>query len=163
MVLAARSTSLIATDAASRGHALMTEPSAAALFDTRWLRKGDCLPPSVRGGVLRLAVAEGDRRELLEAIRFGTGYLLEVVTADAGAIAAASEALFECLTADARSRDEAAIGRDTLADGTRAVETLVAIGPGADATGSDGDAPVARHLHSLLEEAVRERVSGIHF
>jgi len=161
MVLAAPSTSLIATDAAAVGAAMVPEPAAAALFDPRWLRKGDCLPLSVRNGVLRIAVAEGDRRELLEAIRFGTGHLLEVVTADAQAVAAASEALFERLTADARSRDEAAIGRDAIADGSGTVEALAANGAGSDATG--GDAPVARYLHGLLEEAVRERVSDIHF
>ena len=58
---------------------LVTEPEAAALFDARWLRDGVCVPLSVRDGVLRLAVADGDRHEVLEAIRFGSGHLLELV------------------------------------------------------------------------------------
>lgn len=142
---------------------LVPEPAAAALFDPRWLRKGECLPLSVRDGVLRLAVAEGDRRDLLEAIRFGTGHLLEVVTADARAIAAASATLFERLTADARSRDEAAIGRDALADGTRADDLASSTaGMHTDEAGAS-DTPVVRYLQGLLEEAVRDRVSDIHF
>ncbi|MBU3693900.1 MAG: type IV-A pilus assembly ATPase PilB [Rhodocyclaceae bacterium] len=135
--------------------ALVTEPAAAGLFDPRWLRDGVCVPLSVRDGVLRLALADADRHDLLEAIRFGTGHLLEVLPAEAAAIATASAALLERLTAESRNRDEAAMGIDALAD---------AATPGAVAGDADtSDAPVVRYLHGLLEEAVRDGVSDIHF
>jgi len=139
---------------ASSGPALITEPEAAAVFDPRWLRDGTCVPLSLRDGVLRIAAAEGLRDDLLQAIRFGSGHLLEVVAADRDAIAAASDRLLQRLVAESRSRDEAAIGRDAAAggDGTK---------PGDDDASSD--LPVARYLRSLLEEAVRSRVSDIHF
>ncbi|MFZ4498912.1 MAG: ATPase, T2SS/T4P/T4SS family [Burkholderiales bacterium] len=134
--------------------ALETEPDAAALFDPRWLRDGDCLPLSLRDGVLRIAVAEGARRELLEAIRFSTGLLLQVVPVERRALASASAALLLRLTADARSRDETAIGRDARADQDPAHRT---------ADSDDADAPVVRYLQGILEQAVRDGVSDIHF
>jgi type IV pilus assembly protein PilB len=134
--------------------ALIPEPEAAAVFDPRWLRDGTCVPLSLRDGVLRIAVADGLRDDLLQAIRFGSGHLLEVVAAERGAIAAASADLLQRLVAESRSRDEAAIGRDATAEGDRTK-------PGDDDASSDF--PVARYLRSLLEEAVRNRVSDIHF
>ena len=129
------------------------EPAAVALFDPRWLRDGHCLPLSVRNGVLRVAVADGDRRELLEAIRFGTGHLLEVVPAERQALALASQVLQQRLRADARSRDEAAIGLDTAAEVTG----------GASPDEPDaGDAPVVRYLQDILDEAVSCGASDIH-
>jgi len=133
---------------------LETEAAAAALFDPRWLSDGDCLPLTVRDGVLRIAVADGARRELLEAIRFGTGHLLEVVPVERRTLAAASAALLLRLTAAARSRDETAIGRDARADeagGGRAADEDTA-----------ADAPVVRYLQGILEQAVRDGVSDIH-
>jgi len=132
---------------------LEPEPAAVALFDPRWLRDGHCLPLSVRNGVLRLAVAEGDRGELLEAIRFGTGHLLEVVPAERDALAMASQALLQRLLADVRSRDEAAIGLDAPTDD-------VAAAPADDAEAAD--APVVRYLQDILDEAVSGGASDIH-
>jgi len=140
--------------AAPPGLALLPEPAAAARFDPCWLRDGTCVPLSLRDGVLRVAVAEDVRDELLQAIRFGSGHLLEVVTAGREAVAAASSALLQRLVAESRSRDEAAIGRDAAAEGAGSR-------PGDDDATSD--MPVARYLRSLLEEAVRNRVSDIHF
>ena len=137
---------------------LVTEPAAAALFDPRWLRDGACVPLSLRDGVLRLAVSDGvaeaARDGLLEAIRFGTGHLLEVTLADGTAVATAGTALRERLVAESRSRDEAAMGRDaaTTDDVAQAGEE-----------GGTSDAPVARYLLGLLEEAVRDHASDIHF
>jgi type IV pilus assembly protein PilB len=132
---------------------LIPDPAAIALFDPRWLRDGHCLPLSVRDGVLRVAVADGDRRELLESIRFGTGHLLEVVPAERDALAVASQALLQRLLADARSRDEAAIGLDALPE--------TAGSTSADDADAD-DAPVVRYLHDILEEAVNGGASDIH-
>ena len=133
---------------------LEPEPAAIALFDPRWLRDGDCLPLSVRNGILRVAVADGAQRELLEAIRFGTGHLLEVVPAARDTLSVASKTLLQRLTADARSRDEAAIDTDGLADDTLAPP------PGEDTTADD--APVVRYLQDILEDAVRSGASDIH-
>jgi len=140
--------------ARQHGGMLEPEPAAIALFDPRWLRDGDCLPLSVRNGILRVAVADGDRRELLEAIRFGTGHLLEVVPVARDSLSVASKTLLQRLTADARSRDEAAIDMDGLADDTLAPP------PGEDATADD--APVVRYLQDILEDAVRSGTSDIH-
>lgn len=148
-----RSPSLPDAPASTEAADLTPEAAAAALFDPRWLRGGDCLPLQVREGVLRLAVTEHTPRELLEAIRFGTGHLLEPVTVDRRALAAASEHLLAQLEADARDRAERALGHD-------AADPLAT--PDTDTDALTADAPVVRYLQQILEEAARAGVSDIH-
>lgn len=132
---------------------LVADPAAVASFDPRWLHDGTCMPLSLVDGVLRIAVAENVHAELLDAIRFSTGHLLETVTADSAKVAAASARLLERLAARARDRDEAAIGRDLRTE----AETQP-----ADTDAGVDDAPVVRYLHGILEEAIRDGVSDIH-
>ncbi|MCF8191379.1 MAG: Flp pilus assembly complex ATPase component TadA [Burkholderiales bacterium] len=129
------------------------EPAAVALFDPRWLHEGTCLPLSVRNGVLRIAVADSNPPDLLEAIRFATGHLLEVVPGEGSAIAAASRSLLQRLLADARSRNELAMDRESRPSGTVTAETDDA---------AEGDTPVVRYLQDILEEAVASGASDIH-
>ena len=132
---------------------LESEPAAVALFDPRWLHEGHCLPLAVRDGVLRVAVAEGGHHELLEAIRFSTGHLLEVVPAEREALATASRTLLQRLLADARSRNEVALGLEN--------DTEPDVAPAAAELDAD-DGPVVRYLQDILEEAVGGGASDIH-
>jgi general secretion pathway protein E/type IV pilus assembly protein PilB len=128
-----------------RAEDLLPEPAALAAVPRELALRAHALPLSVRGVVLRLAVAD-PLDPALESLGDAAQLAVEPVLAPAEAIRAA---LLRCYGPVATPGPAAAPAPDP-----------VSADYGADSEA--GDAPVARLVQHLVEEALRRRASDIH-
>lgn len=127
-----------------RAEDLTPEPAALAAVPRELALRANVLPLAVRGAVLRLAVAD-PLAPALESLGDAAQLALEPVLAPAEAIRAG---LLRCYGPVVTPGLGAAVVAEPDAN------------PGADSEG--GDAPVARLVQHLVEEALRRRASDIH-
>ncbi|HLP06774.1 MAG TPA: GspE/PulE family protein [Opitutaceae bacterium] len=119
---------------------LVPEPSALAVVTRETAQRATALPLQLRGTVLRLAVADPFADEL-ESFAQAAQLALEPVLAPAAAIRDAIDRYYAAATPNLASA--AAVGR-------------------APDESTGDDAPIAKLVQHLVEEAIRRRASDIH-
>jgi type IV pilus assembly protein PilB len=123
---------------------LTPEPAALARLDPTLAHTFRLLPLSERDGVLTVALADALNTAVLEDLRFSSGLDVRAVMAEPAALAAAIERAYGAEpTLEALSRSAGAISNDP-----------------AEAAAST---PVVRLLNSILNRAVRDHASDVHF
>ena len=114
---------------------LKPEAEALAALDAATARAFGALPLGVRGGKLRVALADPDTLPLLADVEGVTGHPVEAVLAEPAALAAAVEQAYR----------------------KQSAEKVAAAAAAGEA------APIVRLLDSILTRAVRDRAADVHF
>ena len=104
------------------------------------------LPLRVEAGTLVVALADPMNSAVLEDLSFTTGFQVRAVVADAGAI---KERVLEHYGEEATLADAIRDAADAQLDG--------------DAESAASAMPVVRLLNSILQRAIRDRASDVHF
>ena len=104
------------------------------------------LPLRVEAGTLVIALADPMNSAVLEDLSFTTGFQVRAVVADAGAI---KERVLEHYGEEATLADAIRDAADAQLDG--------------DAESAASAMPVVRLLNSILQRAIRDRASDVHF
>ncbi len=104
------------------------------------------LPLRVEAGTLVVALADPMNSAVLEDLAFTTGFQVRAVVADAGAI---KERVLEHYGEEATLADAIRDAADAQLDG--------------DAESAASAMPVVRLLNSILQRAIRDRASDVHF
>ena len=134
--------------------ALAIQRSPLELIDEKIMRKFQCLPLSSRGNTLYLAVADPCRPDLLADVKFHTGKQIELVIVQfQPLLTLLAEVLRE--NDDSRYVDRALHEEAILGSNTPKQSEV-------DAAGLD-DKPLVRFVNRLLADAIRNKVSDIHF
>jgi len=122
------------------------DPEALARIDATTAHTYGALPVSLAGGVLTVAIADPLNTAILEDLAFATGLEVRGAMADA---------------AQLRKKVREHYGEETsLAD---AIAEASRSSHAADPSSAAASAPVVRLLNSILQRAIRDRASDVHF
>jgi type IV pilus assembly protein PilB len=127
------------------------------VVDTKLLRKHQIAPLSKRGNRLIIAVADPANESAQEEIRFQTGLAIDPIVVEISKLVTFIKKLGEALgeSLDIDGDDDFT---DALASGEGTAEST---GNNEDET--EEDAPVVKFLQKILQDAINEGASDIHF
>lgn len=125
--------------------AVRPDEDALRLIDSSTAHAYRVLPLRVRGKVLEVALADPMNTAVLEDLSFQTGFEIQGLVADDEAVGRLVQELYG---------EETSLA-DAIAEAARA--------DAGDAESAAASAPVVRLLNSILQRAIRDRASDVHF
>ncbi len=121
------------------------EPDLIDQIDAKLIRRHRALPLHTQDGVLTIAIADPANVAAIDEIRFHTGLSVEPVLANDDALSERIETAIGAVSHDLETPSDAVEVRDSAANEP------------------DDDTPVVRFVNRLLQRAVVENASDIHF